>query len=174
MPIENENQAYADLLCGHLEGFVWRLRRLPPEQWDYQFASPAPSPRTLAVHAWQWLICDRQHIAEPDARRHPPVPEPPDEPAAICDRLAEETERWRALILSLTPEQMRAERRQFNDYPMTVREFVCHMIQNVIYKHGEFATIFFALGHDGTEPYAAPFPNPIYAELQRSGSIEIE
>ena len=70
MPIENENEAYADLLCGHLEGFVWRLRRLPPEQWDYQFAPPAPSPRTLAVHAWQWLICDRQHIAEPDARLH--------------------------------------------------------------------------------------------------------
>ena len=167
MPLRNENEAYAELLCGHLEGFVWRLRRLPADKWDYQFAPPAPSPRTLAVHAWQWLVCDRQHIAEPDARRHPPVPDPPDDPGAICDLLAEETERWRALIRSLTPEQMLAARRQFNDYPMNVREFVCHMIQNVIYKHGQFATIFFALGLDGTEPYAAPFPNPIYAELKR-------
>ena len=167
MPLRNENEAYADLLCGHLEGFVWRLRQLPPDKWDYQFAPPAPSPRILAVHAWQWLVCDRQHIAEPDARRHPPVPDPPNEPAAICDLLEEETENWRTLILSLTPEQMLAARRQFNDYPMNVRSFVCHMIQNVIYKHGQFATIFFALGLDGTEPYAAPFPNPIYAELKR-------
>ena len=170
MPLHNENEAYADLLCGHLESFVWRLRRLSADRWDHQFAPSAPSPRVLAVHAWQWLVCDRQHIAEPDARRHAPIPDPPDDPQAICDLLAEETERWRALILSLTPEQMLAPRRQFNDYPMNVRGFVCHMIQNVIYKHGQFATIFFALGLDGTAPYAAPFPNPIYEQLKQRAS----
>ena len=45
-----------------------------------------------------------------------------------------------------------------------MRGFVCHMIQNTIYKHGQFATIYFALGLDGTEPYNAPFPNPIYEQ----------
>jgi hypothetical protein len=39
------------------------------------------------------------------------------------------------------------------------------MIQNTIYKHGQFSTLYFALGLDGTEPYSAPFPNPIYAEI---------
>jgi hypothetical protein len=38
------------------------------------------------------------------------------------------------------------------------------MIQNCIYKNGQLATIYFALGLDGTEPYEAPFPNPIYEQ----------
>ena len=48
---------------------------------------------------------------------------------------------------------------------MNTRGFVCHMIQNVIYKHGQFSTIFFALGLDGDGPYEAPFPNAIYKEV---------
>ena len=83
----------------------------------------------------------------------------------MCDALQEETDEWEKLILGLTPEQFAEERRQFNsDFPMNVRSFVCHMVQNSIYKHGQFSTLFFALGLDGTEPYSAPFPNPIYEE----------
>ena len=48
---------------------------------------------------------------------------------------------------------------------MNVRWFVGHMVQNTIYKHGQFSTIFFAQGLDGDGPYEAPFPNPIYAEV---------
>src|SRR5258708_2026620 len=114
MEIQNENEAYAGLLCGHLEGFVYRLRQMPPDRWDWQPEPPAPSARILAQHAWQWLICDRQHIANADASQHPRVPEPPADQQAMCDALAEETETWRALILSLTPEQFAAPRRQFN------------------------------------------------------------
>jgi hypothetical protein len=32
-------------------------------------------------------------------------------------------------------------------------------------KNGQLSTLYFALGLDGDAPYAAPFPNPIYAEL---------
>lgn len=167
--LQNENQAYANLLCGHLEGMVWRLRQLTPTQWDWTPAPPAPTARILATHAWQWLICDRQHIGEPDARKHQAVPEPPADPAALCDALAEETQRWHALVLNLTPEQFAGERHQFNEYEMNVRDFVCHMIQNCIYKHGQFATLFFALGLDGDAPYDAPWPNPIYASLHEAG-----
>ena len=165
--MNEENHAYENLLCGHLLGMVRRLREIPADQFDFSFAPPAPTPRILAVHAWQWLICDRYHIAEPDAAKHPPVPEPPGDQAALCDALAEETENWRALIRSLTPEQFSEMRHQFNEpnAPMTVRDFVCHMIQNCIYKHGQLATIYFALGLDGTQPYTAPFPNPIYQEV---------
>lgn len=170
--LQNENQAYANLLCGHLQGMVYRLRQLTPAQWDWTPAPPAPTARFLATHAWQWLICDRRHIAEPDARKHPPVPDPPAAPAALCDALAEETERWRALILGLTPEQFGQERHQFNDYEMNVRDFVCHMIQNCIYKHGQFATLYFALGLDGDAPYDAPWPNPIYQALHEAGHHE--
>jgi len=166
--LQNENEAYADLLCGHLQGMTYRLRQLTPAQWDWTPASPAPTARILATHAWQWLICDRQHLAELDARKHPLVPEPPADTTALCDALAEETERWRTLILGLTPMQFAEARHQFNGYEMNVRDFVCHMIQNCIYKHGQFATLYFALGLDGDAPYDAPFPNPIYAELHET------
>jgi hypothetical protein len=164
--IDNEMEAYEELLCGHLQGFVARLRQLSPEQWDWTPDQAAPTPRTLAVHAWQWLICDRQHIGEPDASKHPRVPESPTDTNALCDALAEETENWRRLLRSLTPDQLQRKSFQFNypDAHMNVRGFICHMVQNVIYKHGQFSELYFALGLDGTEPYTAPFPNPIYAE----------
>ncbi|HEX5322183.1 MAG TPA: DinB family protein [Capsulimonadaceae bacterium] len=171
--VEKEKQAYVGLLCGHLEGFVYGLRKLPEDKWDWTYAPPAPTPRILASHAWQWLQCDRQHIAEPDALKHANIPEPPRDPKAMCDALAEETERWREMILGFTAEQLDSPRRQFNgDHAMTVRGFVCHMIQNTIYKHGQFATIFFALGLDGAEPYDAPFPNPIYEWLKKASAGE--
>ncbi len=170
--LQNENEAYADLLCGHLHGMVYRLRQLAPAQWEWTPAPPAPTARILATHAWQWLICDRQHLAEADASKHPLVPEPSADPTALCDALAEETERWRVLILDMTPMQFAEERHQFNGYEMNVRDFVCHMIQNCIYKHGQFATLYFALGLDGNAPYDAPFPNPIYAKLHEMGDHE--
>jgi hypothetical protein len=128
---QNENEAYAFLLCNHLAGFVHELRQLPPDKWDWTPDPAAPTARILAAHAWQWLQCDRRHIAEPDASKHTRIPEPPTDPQAMCDALQEETERWRELILNLTPEQLAEGRRQFNgDYPLNIRGFVCHMIQN--------------------------------------------
>jgi hypothetical protein len=170
--LHNETEAYADLLCSHLLSMVWRLRQIPADKWDWTFAPPAPTPRILAAHAWQWLICDRQHIGEPDATRHAPIPDPPTDPSAMCDALAEETERWRTLIGSLMPEQLAQERHQFNGHEMNVRDFVCHMIQNCIYKNGQLATLYFALGLDGTEPYSAPFPNPLYAMLRQQTELK--
>ncbi|MBC8103584.1 MAG: DinB family protein [Cytophagales bacterium] len=161
-----ENEAYVWLLCGHLWGMSRRLRKLPADRWDWTPNVAAPTARILAAHAWQWLICDRQHILISDATRHDRIPDPPADPTAMCDALDMENENWRRLLLSLTPAQLAEERRQFNDTdPLTVRWFVTHMIQNLIYKHGQFSTLYFALGLDGTEPYAAPFPNPIYAEV---------
>lgn len=165
--MNNESQAYERLLCGHLDDMVWKLRRIPADKLDFTFAPPAPTPRILAVHAWQWLICDRQHIAEPDAAKHSRIPDPPADQQILCDALAAETEKWRQLIRSLTPEKLDETRHQFNipEAKMTVRGFICHIIQNSIYKNGQMSTIYFALGLDGTEPYDAPFPNPIYEEF---------
>ena len=166
MELYNENKAYEVLLVMHLRTFVHELRRLPPDKWDWTPDQAAPTPRILARHTLQWLICDRQHINEPDAAKHADIPEPPQAPAAFCDALEAETQAWQALLRRLTPEQMDEIRYQFNvmEAKMTVRGFVCHIIQNTIYKHGQFSELYFALGLDGTEPYEAPFPNPIYAE----------
>ena len=165
MAFANENELYARNLCGHLRQMVHNLRQIPEDKWDWTFAPPAPTPRILATHAYQWLVCDRQHIAEPDVTKHVLVPDAPRDPAALCDALAQETENWDRLIQSLTPEQLDLPRAQFGEYPMNVRGFVGHMIQNCIYKNGQLATLYFALGLDGTEPYDAPFPNPIYKEI---------
>ena len=162
-----ETQACAQVLCSHLRQMVHEARQIPPDKFDWTFAPPAPTPRILVTHAWQWLVCDRQHIEEPDAGQHPRCPEPPADPQALCDALAAETDRWQTLLASLTDERMAEVRHQFNDrdYDWSVRGCVYHMVQNCIYKHGQFATVFFALGLDGTEPYSAPFPNPIYDEV---------
>jgi len=119
------------------------------------------------MHTLQWLQCDRQHINEPDASRHSRIPEAPKDPTELCDALEAESKVWSELLRSLSPEDLDRPGMQFNlpDNRMTVRGFVGHMIQNSIYKHGQFSELFFALGLDGTEPYSAPFPNPIYAEI---------
>ena len=154
------------LLIMHLRGFAYELRQLPADKWDWTPDQAAPTARIVAVHAWQWLICDRQHIEEPDATQHADVPAAPHDPEAFCAALEAETENWNQLLRSLTPEQLDSPRKQFNfaDSKMNVRGFIGHIIQNTIYKHGQFSTLFFALGCDGAEPYDAPFPNPIYAE----------
>ena len=169
MELYDEMKAYEGLLCSHLRTFVYRLRQLPADKWDWTPHQAAPTARTLATHTWQWLICDRQHINEPDAAKHTDIPEPPQDPKAMCDALEAETLEWETLLRRLTPEEMNRIGYQFNiaEAKLTVRGFVCHMIQNAIYKHGQFSELYFALGLDGTEPYEAPFPNPIYAEYFR-------
>ena len=167
-----ETELYEQLLCGHMNGMVYRLRRIPAERFDETFAPPAPTPRLLATHALSWLQCDRAHIEEADAAKHPRIPEPPADPAALCDALAVETENWRTLLRSLTPERLNETRHQFNEPEarMTVRQFIGHILQNNIYKHGQLTTLYFAWGYDGDAPYTAPLPNPIYAEVFGAGT----
>ena len=168
MDFHNENEAYVGLLCGHMRAMVARLRKLPADKWDWTPDVAAPTARMLAEHAYMCLVGDRQHLEEPDALKHPLVPDAPTEPDKMCDLMLEETDRWEALLLALTPEQLAEPRLQFNVAPLNVRRFVCHAIQNNIYKHGQFATLYFALGMDGTAPYTAPSANPAYRALHEA------
>lgn len=163
-----ELESAETLLMGHLESMLRGLRKLKPEHWDWTPDQAAPTPRTVSVHAWQWLMCDRQHIDEPDFTKHVKVAEPPEDTEQFCTAFQEEIENWRQLLRRLTPEDLAAPRYQFGEteYPMNVRYFIGHMVQNVIYKNGQFAEVFYALGYDGTGPYTAPFPNAIYDEVR--------
>ncbi len=167
MVLHSEIEAYADLLIGHFRGMARSLRKLPEDKWDWTYSIPAPTPRILAVHALQWMQCDRQHICNPDAMTHRPVPEAPSTPEEICGAMEVEADIWEEMLKAMNPEDLDREGRQFGDErgQMNVRGFIAHMVQNMIYKHGQFATIFFALGLDGDGPYEAPFPNPIYKEV---------
>ena len=82
----------------------------------------------------------------------------------MCDALEQEADAWEELLKGLRPEDLLRAGRQFGreEALVNVRWFVAHMVQNVIYKHGQFSTIFYALGLDGEEPYDAPFPNRLY------------
>jgi hypothetical protein len=162
-----ENHAIAEILCGHMRKMARIAGQIPADKFDWTYAPPAPTPRTLVTHAWQWLICDRYHIEQPDASMHPRVPDPPADQQALCAALASEADTWEKMLLAMSFETMAEKRHQFNDtnWDWSVRGSVYHMIQNAIYKHGQLSTIYFALGLDGTEPYEAPFPNPIYAEV---------
>lgn len=168
-----ETKLYARILGDHLGGMVSMMRQIPEDKWDWTFAMPAPTPRIIATHAWQWLVCDRQHIEEPDAAKHPYVPEPPADFRVLTETLLAEAKAWLALLEALTPEELDAPRAQFNQDPMTVRDFLGHITQHCIYKDGQLATLYFALGLDGDAPYDAPFPNPIYAELHK-GHVDAE
>jgi hypothetical protein len=174
VPVPNESEAYIFLLYGHLLRFIARLREIPPDRWEWQPALSAPSPRILATHAWQWLVCDRQHITEPDATRHSRVPDAPPEQQALCDLLEEEAEWWRGLLQRLTREEFLQPRWRWNwSGPVNLRWLVCHMTGNVIYKHGQLATLYFALGLDGREPYVPPLPNDLYDQLEDMRSYPV-
>ena len=163
------------LLIMHLKGFIYELRQMPSDKWDWTPDQAAPSARIVAVHTWQWPMCDRQHIEEPDAAKHTPVLEPPDDTEAFCAAFEVETEKWNQMLRNMPPEQLDRPGLQFNigEAKMNVRGFIGHIIQNTIYKHGQFSTLFFALGLDGTEPYTAPFPNPIYEEQLGVKGIDV-
>lgn len=161
-----ESEAYASLLRDHLRLMVRRLRLLPEEMWDWSPHVAAPTARILAAHTWQWLICDRQHLEEPEVSKHSHIPEPPSDTALMCDELEQEADRWDAMVRGFTAEDLSSPRRQFDDdFDRDVRWFLCHIIQNTIYKSGQLATLYFALGLDGIQPYSAPFPNPVYEEI---------
>ncbi len=163
--MKDENETYVTLLYGHLQRLIRRLRSIPPERWEWQPAPTTPSPRIVAQHAWRWLVCDRNHIREPDATSHPAITDAPTVQASLCDLLEQEAESWRSLLLTMTAERLSQPRRAFNWRPVNLRWLVYHMTGNVIYKHGQLATIYFMLGLDGTEPYRAPLPQDDYDRL---------
>jgi hypothetical protein len=162
MTTNTEIEAYSSLLFGHLIPIIRRLRQIPADRWEWQIEPPSPSPRILAEHSWSWLASDRRHIlgAKPDDGFR--LPDPPNDQQAMCGLLAEEMAEWKTLLNRMTPEILAEPRLSFGWQPYTVRGLICHMIQNLIYKHGQLSTLYFALGLDGTEPYTAPFPNYDY------------
>ncbi|MBC8142855.1 MAG: hypothetical protein H7Y38_15630 [Armatimonadetes bacterium] len=166
--VNAEARLYQDYLCGEMSSMIHRLRRISPEHFDKTFALPAPTPRQLAVYAWSWLQFDRAHIEEPDATKHPRLPDPPTEPAALCDALGVEVEKWYWLLLSLTPEQLNEGRLIMNsqqDGEVTVRQLIVNTLRNNVRIHGEFTMLYIAWGYDkpyGNTPHTAQLPNPFY------------
>ena len=166
LTLASEYAQYQRLLTDHAGATLRGLRKLKPEHWDWTPNQAAPSSRTIAAHMWQWMACDRQHIEHSDFSQHTLIPEPPSDPVEFCRCLEQEIEFWMQLLGNLSVDDLDSLRLQFGDpeCEMNVRSLIGHMIQNVIYKHGQFSELFYALGYDGNAPYSAPFPNDLYAK----------
>ena len=154
-------------LIGHLLKMHDWASRMSDEQFDFTYHPAAPTARMLVTHAWQWLVCDRQHIEEPDASKHPRVPDPPTDRIALIAEAEAEAKCWDEMLRAMPAEKLDEKRHQFNrtGFDWSVRGCVYHMLQNVIYKHGQLSYLAFSFGLDGTDPYDAPFPNPIYEKV---------
>ncbi|HEY3412533.1 MAG TPA: ankyrin repeat domain-containing protein [Armatimonadota bacterium] len=163
----SETQVYEHALCEHLDTMVYRMKLIPADKWDWSPAVYVPSARVIARHTWSWLRCDRQHILETDCSRHERIPELGAQ-GELSLALTEETAAWRSLLRGMTAERLAEPRAQFGTFAVNVRWFVYHMIQHVVYKSGQLAELFFALGLDGLEPYDAPWPNACYDSLARA------
>lgn len=184
--MQNETELYQQMLCDFVDSMVYWLRKIPEDKWDWTPAVYAPTPRQVAEHTWVTLVCDRQHVTQPDVSLHPLVPDPPKETAALCAALEAESKWWREWLGKQTEETYLSPRRQFGVSKVNVRWMVFHITQQVVYKVGQLSTLYYALGLDGTEPYQAPFPNeyyirhrqllemPLFAALLREDAAEVE
>lgn len=161
----SEGELFERLLLGYIGAFTRDLAKFPEDKWDWTPDLAAPTARMIATHVWQWLVCDRQHLEEPDVTKHRLVPEPPTEPKAMISLIETERENWERLLSRLIPGRLDDPVRQFGDTDGNVRGFVGHMLQNTIYKCGQLSVLYFALGLDGKGPYEAPLPNAIYEEV---------
>lgn len=160
------------MLCGYVEGMASWLRKIPDAQWNWTPAVSAPTPRQVAEHTWCTLLGDRQHLEEPDVMRHSLLPDPPHEPATLCGSLEAEAQWWREWLAQQTETTYLAPRKQFGVKPVNARWIVYHAMQQVVYKMGQLAWLYYALGLDGTEPYQAPSYNELYQRLRPQEEVQ--
>ncbi len=163
--MKTENEAYLFLFDNHLDAIILRLRAIPSDKLDWIPGPGAPSARMVGEHAWVWLVCDRQHLTEPDVTKHARIEASPATGEELCSALEVEQKAWCELIEAITPEQFDELRYQFGRNPLTVRLLVSHITQQIIYKSGQLSTLYFALGLDGDEPYTAEHPNEFYGAV---------
>lgn len=164
--MQNESEVYTRMMCGFVDSMVFWLRKIPDAQWDWTPAVSAPTARQVAAHTLVTLICDRQHVGQPDVLLHPLVPDPPESTAALCEALESEANWWREWLSRQAPESYLQPRKQFGISLVNVRWIVFHTMQQVVYKTGQLSTLYYALGLDGTEPYEAPQPNTYYLQYR--------
>jgi hypothetical protein len=137
------------------------IESYPADKWNWSFNQMTPSARELGEHAFAWLWCDRQQIELPDPADHKPTPTLATQ-AEVANGLAEEGLRWKQLIERLSDEELSSTRFIWGQETRSVRGFIFHIAQHVIYKFGQLSQLRFAIGLDGSEPYTAPYPNCIY------------
>ena len=167
--MNKETELYGWLLEDYIRQMTARLNRFTDEQWVWHPSAPVPSAQTLATNALEWMICDRQHILEPDAQFHEPIPATSASRQEVVTALQAELKEWMRLFTQIRVEDLDAPRRQFNRLDadhQDVRWLMLHAINNIVLRLGEMSTLAHALGHDGTEAHKNLLPAECYARLR--------
>ncbi len=158
----SEIETYHRFIVGTIRHLATTMRQIPQDRWEFAIAKPAPSSREIAGHCWMGLVCDRQHILEPDCSNHLKIEAPPSTQGEMCDLLNQEADLWSEMIKCLTPDMLEEPRKQFGKHELNVRFFLAHMAMHVSSKWGQFSMLYYAWGFDGEESYSAPDPNYYY------------
>src|SRR5579885_3362364 len=156
-----EAESYDWLLQNHLEKLIVRSKAMSDEQWNWKPSPPSPCAREIVEHACIWLLTDRLQIEAQQDLLTWRAPALPDGREQMIAELEAESARWRKMLTTMDDSVLNEPRRRHGIFPSTVRFFVQHMVQNVSYKSGQLATLFFAQGLDGAEPFVAPMPNEL-------------
>jgi hypothetical protein len=168
--MNKDTETISPLIDGYLKQIAARLMRMSPEQWDWRIAVPAGTIHELVDHTIGWLIADRMHIMEPDARFHDEVPALPGSPPEMAQAVDAERMEWANMLRNIRIEDMDAPRQQFN-HPQSedqdVRWMVLHALQTTIFDYGQMSVIFAALGMEGDKPYASVPPKDFYAQMRK-------
>jgi len=158
----NEIEAFEELVCGFTGGILRRAREIPEDKWNWSFSERTLTAREICEHAWMWLWSDRHEITVPDPARQAPVPDLPQDRAAVLDLLEREKEEWRALFQTLDAQTLDEVRSSPDGYRRSVRGALFHMAQHIVSKSGQMTMLHFDLGLDGDGPYDAPHPNRLF------------
>jgi hypothetical protein len=167
--MNRETELYSKLLESYISEMLEKLNLLSEDQWCWQPSPPVPSAQMLATNALEWMICDRQHINEPDAKFHDPIPPTPVERECVMERLSAELKEWVRLLSQIRVEDLEAPRRQFNRLDaddQNVRWMMLNAVDNVARRLGELTPLWLALGHGGADPYQNKLPHECYERLK--------
>ena len=156
-----EAKSYDRLLQLHLDKMIERCHKMSDEQWNWRPTPPAPSTKEVVEHAWIWLVMDRLHIENEIDMAAWQASSPPASRTLMIAEFERETKRWHEMLTSMDNRVLDQDRKRSGIFRATVRYFVQHMVQNVIYKSGQLSTLYFAQGLDGEAPFKAPMPNEI-------------
>jgi hypothetical protein len=168
--MNKDTETIIPLLEGYLRQISGRLMRMSVEQWDWRINPAAGTIHELATHSYHWLVADRMHITEPDARFHDEIPNAPLSPQELAQAIDAERIEWVNMLKMIRFEDMDAPRQQFN-HPQSedqdVRWMIMHALQTLIFDYGQMLVIFCALGMEGNQPYIASSPRDFYSEMRK-------
>lgn len=160
--LRSELEAFELFIVGYVGSMLRAIEAMPEDKWNWSISVRTPSPRELCEHTYMRLACDRQQMTEPDYSKHKPVADLPANRSEMIALLRKEAIIWQQLVRGLKPEDLNNELLAWTDCPRTIRSFLFHMAQNVVYKAGQAWTLHFELGLDGEDRYTAPYPDQYY------------